>query len=1118
MKILILDVLFIIIFLAFFLFGFFIIYKQVALVKKGEFNVSDRLQCIIYGIIFSIALMVVIAMAFIFAVQTPEFWENSSFPPPDINPLALIIPFIICLAYISFYPLIDFLFIAVSEESDEGLTPFHKLIGNKVINISKSKYGSVIMAILLYCLFIIPPVLLSLLGFSFLMIFISWMLVYPMMILTFYGSKGYIAGISNCYYNIPDIRRSIFLNFEDSKRGMKQFASNPASYIVFGLMIFVFIWAWISMIQTITFFFTGKIAISTMTSVFVFVTLFFGIMGYFTRFWGRKIKYRGIDIYFAAYLMAAIGINVLVNFLIVNPNKLFDTFNMWDFTDQIIPNYRMFAWAAVIEEIILIIFTSYFFLAKKNKFIRNIKYSRITECGNIFNPIPLFNFIKNKNLIIRKHAEETLILMFERIPLKAKIDLNKLKFKHFLFDALCDYHSNARRISYNILLQLEKDVPDIVLPWIIEGITSPNYDKSIPIARSLLKSEISLLENIPENAIFSLIEDPEWRLKQYGLMILSRLVHKKNDLILNLNIHELVNDSNSKVQVEILNLLSESSIELPVHVIIKKINHSNKEIRAAAIKNVKNIKIENIDSQIINILLPLMKDPTSSVRASIFEVFAKIGNFKKFSIPISPFLDGLTDYNENVRSFSVLALEKYSDEEPGSINLDVIINKIDPNNNEVLSSVLSLLGRLWEKNPEKIITIFLIFIKFDNEKLKKNISKILVEKYQSHPDLIIQNLINISDVSKFISKGIISTTIIKIAKADPQNMISKLIIYLNSNNVDTVLNAISSLDGLIDEFFEMISIKPLLSLMQKDMNNQIKKEASKLISKIAKTNPFSIKPFIPLIFQIVNDQEQSVKIVLSKSILEIAKTSPELIPVRSIIPFFSDQDSFIRESGAKILGFIGFELVDEVIDVLINKGLTDEEWIVREASVASLGKIVEHVENKEFIIKKLVYLLDDDQNWVRRSAMNILSNIKEVTASQIPFEKVASNLTSSDPKVREGSVGLLKIYSFINIDRVFDDILTLLGDDSEVVRKKMINTTVEIINKIGLSKILSKLLKNLSDEGSLETQQSIALILRRTAKYEDKKIKKRIISLLKIRCEMSQDPIICQTLQELRES
>ena len=410
MKILIIEIILLIIFLIIFAFGFFLIYRQVALVKKGEFRNKDRFQCIIYGFIFSLAIMVVVAVGFIFAVKTPELWPNT---PPDIDPLVLLIPFMFSLAYMTVYPLIDFLFIALSKESDEGLTPFQRFISLKVINKFNKKLVAVLIALSFYLVvFILPPIILSIIGLPFIMIWISWMLVYPLMILTFYGSKGYIAGISNAYYHIPYISRSMFLNFEDPKRGMKQFFSEPIHYIILGLMLFVFVWAWISLFQTIGFFFTGSLAISTMSSVFVFVTLFFGIIGYFTRFWGRKIKYRGIDIYFAAYLMSCIGINVLVNFLIVNPSKLFDTFNLWNITNQINANSEMFAWAAVIEEFVLIIFTSYFFLARKNEFIRNIKISKITESVQSFDHIPLFNFINNSDLKIRKNSEEALILMF----------------------------------------------------------------------------------------------------------------------------------------------------------------------------------------------------------------------------------------------------------------------------------------------------------------------------------------------------------------------------------------------------------------------------------------------------------------------------------------------------------------------------------------------------------------------------------------------------------------------------------------------------------------------------------------------------------------------------------
>ena len=1114
MVILLIEIILLIIFIVFFVIGYYIIYKQVALVKKGEFSFKDNFKCFFYGIIFSSSVMIVIVVAFIFTLETPEFWQTT---PPEIHPMVLLIPLIFCLIYLSFYPLVDFLFIALTTESDEGLTPFHKFIGAKIINISKSIPINALIAVTFYfVMFILPPFLLSLIGLPFIMMWITWMLIYPLMILTFYGSKGYVAGISNAYYHIPDLSRTIFLNFEDNKRSMEQFKSEPGPYIILGLMLFVFVWAWISLIQTIAFFFTGSIAISTMSSVFVFVTLFFGVLGYFSRFWSRKIKYRGIDVFFAAYLMASIGINVLVNFLIVNPNKLFYTFNLWAFTRPIHPNYLLFAWAAVIEEVVLVIFTSYYLLIRNNEFVKNIKYSKITQCGQTFDPIPLFNFIKNRDPQIRKHAEETLILMFERLPLKSEIDLNQWKFKNLLLDGICDNNPFSQRICIKILIQLEKDAPTITLPWIIESLNSANYDKSIPITQTLFKADINLVEKIPKELIFNLVEESEWRLKILGLKLLSRLLTKNNDLLLNLNIKNLINDPNSRIQAEILNLLAESSLKLPIEILINKIYHTNNEISAAAIKNIKNLNIKEINRKIILKIIALMKDPSSSVRASIFDVLAKIGKFKKNNIPISPFLDGLTDSNENTRNAAVNALENYFKEEPDLLDLDNIIKKIDLNNFEVLNSTISLFGRLWSHSPKKVLITLLTFIKFENDQLKKNISDILVEKYLDYPELIVQNLIKIPDVSKFITKGIISKTLINIGKRDPKTIIQKLYYYLNEENVDVKLNAIETIDGLSEDFLDYIEIKPILKVLERDKNNQVKKKASNIISKVAKKDPFIIKPYIPEFFQVFNEQELSVRIVLCKSVLEIAKKSPEIIPVQIFLNLLSDQDSFIRETSVKILGFIGYKLPVRVVDLLINKALVDNEWIVRDAAVISLGEIINHVEKKELIIEKLVSLLDDQQNWVRRSAMNILSNIKEVNDTHIPFENLIKSIKSSDPKVREASAGLIKIFSN-KIEDIFEVAIKLLGDEKKEVRSSSVNSFVEIIQDIGISRILTKLLQNLSDEGSLETQRSIALILGRTVKFEEEKIKKRVISLLKIRCEMSQDPIICETLQKLKE-
>ena len=1108
-----------IIFIGALVFGYLIIYRQVSSVKKGDFKIRDKLQCLIFAFIFSISIQVVVGMAFIFTIETPDFWKNSKNPPPDFNPILFLIPFIICLSYISLYPLVDFLYIALSEEPGKGLTPFHKIIGEKIILRSNYKIINVIIAICLYFgVFVFPLILFSFLGVPFILALISWALIYPLIILTFYGSKGYIAGISDAYYHIPDIRRSIFLGFENGKRTIEEFKKGWVNRILLGLMLFVYVWAWISMIQTITFYFLRVLFISPYSYAgLIFVTLVLGIISFFSRFWGRKVTYRGIDVYFAAYLMAAIGINILVNFLLVNYAKLTKTFNLWEFTNQIVPNYYSFSWAAAMEEMFLISFISYYFLSKNNKFMENIKISKITQCGQTFDPIPLFNFIKNKNSHIRSHAIETLLMMYERIPLKDNINLNDIKYKNPLIDGLCDPNPYSKETCFKILVQLEENIPDVVLPWIVEGLISPNYDKVYPFATSLILANVALIEKIPINLILNLIEDFEWRIRLLGIKIFSKLVDKNEKLVSKLNIYKLLNDFDSKIQVETLNILAKISYSLPSDLLIKKINHFNQYIKSAAIENIKNLKIGSIDFSFISKMKELMTDPNSSVRASVFDIFSKIGNFKKNSISIQLFLEGLTDINENVRKASVLALERYISEEPESLDVDQIINKIDPNNYEILKNLFTLLGKLWDKNPEKILGTFLDSITLGDEQLKENISEILIEKSKINSELIINHLIKIPDVIKFIAKGIISRTLIEIAKNDPKNIIPKLMNFLNSKDDDIRLNAIETLEGLIGDFHNYIDVKPFVEHLEKDKNQQVKKKVCRIISKMALMNPLSIQPEISKVLKTLNSQEQSVKITLSKSIIEIAEKNPDIVPLEPIFSFFSDEDSFIRESGAKILGFIGHKSTEVSINILINQGLKDDDWIVRDASISSLGEIIEHVENPENIIKKLIELLKDKNIWVRRSAMIILSNIKSIKGSDIPFKLVKNNVGHKDANVREASTGLLRIYGLQDIDKVLDLILLLLGDNSEDVRDKMINESISIINNIGLKRLLSNLLKNLSIESSIELQRSIALLLEKTTKYESEQIRKRVIFLLKTRCEMSQDPIICGVLHRMKE-
>jgi len=1100
----------------------------VALIKKGEFSIIDILKCIFYGMIFSFAVMVVMAMAFIFAVKSPDLWEASPVEPPEeIHPFSLLIPLTVCLMYITIYPLIDFLYLALSSESKEGLTIFHKILGKKIINKYNSKFLSVLIAFGFYFgIFLFPPFILSLVGIPLILLWCIWFLVYPLMILTYYGAKGYIAGISNAYLHIPDMNRSLFVGLEDSQRATKEFLDDPISRILIGMMLFVFVWQWISSFQTLIFLFKGEMAISPYSySGMVFLTLLFGVIGYFTRFWGRKIQYRAIDVYFAAYLMAAVGINVFVNFLIVNINKLIPTLNSWSLTAPISTNFLLFAIPAVIEEIVLIIFTSYYFLARKSTFNINFMHSKIEECGQSFDPIPLFNLIKSNNIQLRYHAEQTLINMYERIPIKIDVDINEIRYKNPLLDGLSDPNRNARRISYKILNQLERDIPEKIIPWIIEALSSSNYEKSISIARSLLVSKIDLIRKIPKDILIKLSNDSEWRLKLKSLKILSKLLRYNENFIKNLEIENLLEDADINIQIQTLKILGESSYSIPTEVLDEKLNHVNKYVRASAIKTLKNIKDDEKKEKLISSLIPLIKDPSNIVRTSIFETLSELENLKKYSLPLVPFYNALEDPDDDLRRASLSVLRKYYDEKSSIIDIDQIIKRIDNDNIENLVDILNLLGdfwdkrgRFWNKDPEKILNTLFEYLKFDDNKVKETVSNIIVKKYELNPDIIFEKLVNTPDTSKYLLKGIISRTLINIAEKYPEDVIPRLNDFRSFDKKEAQINALSALEEIAEKYPKNINLETFVSVLKLSTDPIIKNQSSKILTKVAKVNPKAIQPIIHNISALFEDQETSVKITLTKSLLQIAQESPHLINKEVIFGLFSEKDPFIRETATKILGEIGTEIDNykDIIDALLNKALIDEEWIVREAAVESLGKIIHQVKNKAFIVERLKPLLDDKKPWVRRSVLNLLSEVEEIEISDLPIDKIKENIDHKNDEVREASAKLLQKYDKEPIEPIFEKIISLLEDPSENVRNKMIASMVSIVRAKGLKNLLSDLLKYLSDEYSIELQQSIAKLLDRVAKYEEADIKKRIISVLEIRCKMSQDQIVCKALHNLK--
>jgi HEAT repeat protein len=169
------------------------------------------------------------------------------------------------------------------------------------------------------------------------------------------------------------------------------------------------------------------------------------------------------------------------------------------------------------------------------------------------------------------------------------------------------------------------------------------------------------------------------------------------------------------------------------------------------------------------------------------------------------------------------------------------------------------------------------------------------------------------------------------------------------------------------------------------------------------------------------------------------------------------------------------------------------------------------------VITNLVKRLSDDDKWVRYKVMLAISGMLEKNPEAVPLRTLFGLLADSDEKVREATVKAIGKIGHKDFPSVHAKLTAFLADPATNVRDACVGAYFDMSGKVGITVLLPKLLMLLSDEVDLETQRSVSQILRRVAKYEKEEIRTRIIKLLRIRCEMSQDATICRVLSEFEQ-
>jgi HEAT repeat protein len=432
---------------------------------------------------------------------------------------------------------------------------------------------------------------------------------------------------------------------------------------------------------------------------------------------------------------------------------------------------------------------------------------------------------------------------------------------------------------------------------------------------------------------------------------------------------------------------------------------------------------------------------------------------------------------------------------------------------------LQVLGAGWQQIPEQIIPILIEKLRSDESDLKNTASNILTKIAQQDLTLIFEKLISQPETESFIRKGMISMTLTQIAKCYPQNTIKLLNQYCLNEDVNICTNSISVLSEIAEIYPDEIDLRPLLNLWIQDVPAKIKKEIAKTVVNIALTKPEKIKPFLPTIIKSLSEPDATVRRTVAKLFIDLAEKTPDFVPLSAIKVMLKDEEPAIRENAMQLIGIAGFRFPQESLQFLL-AGLKDHDWNVKNAAASAIGEISSKVDNIE-LLNEVKNMLNDPEKWTRLKAIEVIQKALDRNISILSLKEVLALFDKPDQE-EVFLANLSKVLGQIGSEdfkKSFPYMVKMLGHSSEKVRDGMISGMVKLSGSglIPITTIIPNLLKYLSDETDIILQQSIAILLKRIVRYEGDEIKNRVISLLKIRCQMSQDSIICEALSDLQK-
>jgi len=516
-----------------FLFGFFLVYKnlkKINRIEREKFDFGDWLASIGFGIMFTLAILFALNLS-IDSFITIDYFTTLENPLPSIAGFLLVI----MIAILLIYPLWEVIFLG--RPTSDSVHDFHKFLESKILDRFKGKIAYLVSFCIFIVIYILPVIVFTLLlNYNFIEILFVWFLLFPLFFLSYFAANGIVSAILQTSY-----RRTISSDIMKASNTGKNTKKKIINVLIMTITWIPFLLNAYNIANPIIRAINGyelgqKIGI-LMPVISLITTVPLGIKGFFNKFWNKKSKTKTIDFLFSGYIFIAIGINMLINFFQINSGLVVSVFNQVGFLSSlsvIFSDYTLLVPIIVIQSLITLVYGLIIFFQKNSDFHSDI---RLRATSIAFGIKDLDDLIKKdvpgaKKKRKEKERKYDFLTLYKSLLLppvfsKYGVDLNeqvRLKARQYLLLISINDTQDAQKIvDFVFQLSIDKDSTDT------EKLKYSNYST---------KEAINLLGDIgkkyPEFVMTRMIEalsESDIQIQRYILDALGDIGEKKENLI-----------------------------------------------------------------------------------------------------------------------------------------------------------------------------------------------------------------------------------------------------------------------------------------------------------------------------------------------------------------------------------------------------------------------------------------------------------------------------------------------------------------------------------------------------------------------------------------------------------